>query len=171
MESLYHLDAMAFRLHGFASAEKPVPPSQQLQLFPLTETRAFWHSWLRHESAQRTIQTSFFIYAVASLLTGTLGACEKHTHVSTRVTLSAHLWAARSPLDFASAWNERDHLQLWQQDCSRVMTAAMPEDLDIFGKMHLVAVLGIDDIKGWYRTKGSDFDNTGPDILTKWGIV
>lgn len=61
MKSLHYLDAMAIRLHDFARAEKPGTPSQQLQLFPLAETRAVWRSWLRHECAQRTIQTSFFI--------------------------------------------------------------------------------------------------------------
>ena len=48
MRLIHHLDATAFRLHDFASAEAFESPSEPLPLFPLSEAKDLWRTWLRH---------------------------------------------------------------------------------------------------------------------------
>jgi len=101
---------------------------------------------------------TFFLLSVANLLCGQKSNCQEHSNFTSQLTLSSHLWQAKSPFDFAVAWNEKEHLVMRQMDLSPVLERALPEDLDLFGKMNLVAVIGLDDARGWYRTKGREFD-------------
>lgn len=73
------------------------------------------------------------------------------------MTLSAHLWNAKSAFDFAVAWNEKSHFLVKDLDFSEVMRDAEPDDVDDFAKMMLVGLMGIDDVRGWFYMKGGTF--------------
>lgn len=60
------------------------------------------------------------------------------------------------------AWNEKEHLEVWQLELPPVLERALPEDLDTFGRMHLVAAIGVDNVRGWCRTKGREFETMYP---------
>ena len=47
-----------------------------------------------------------------------------------------------------------------QLEVSRVLERAFAEDLDVFGKMQLVTAIGIDEVRGWYKTKRAEFEAT-----------
>ena len=78
-------------------------------------------------------------------------------NMSTRVTLSANLWKAVSAFDFAVAWNERQHYLVKDFDFTELLENARPDDIDMFGRMLLTGVRGIDDVKGWFHTRGGVF--------------
>lgn len=160
-ESLPHLNTLTFNLYGFLCSENMENPSS-LSIYPLAETHTFWRSWLLHESAQRTMLVAFFLLSTAYLLRGRKSRCQDHAHLTSRLMLSSHLWQAKSAFDFAVAWNEKEHLQMRQLELPRVLERALPEDLDTFGRMHLVAAIGVDDVRGWCRMKGGEFEATCP---------
>jgi hypothetical protein len=103
---------------------------------------------------------AFCLLSIAYLLCGRKNYCQEHVQLNSCLTLSSHLWHAKSAFDFALAWNEREHLEMRQLEVSRVLETALPEDLDVFGRMQLVASIGMDDLRGWCRTKGGEFDAT-----------
>jgi hypothetical protein len=70
------------------------------------------------------------------------------------LTISAHLWNAKTAFDFALAWNSRKHFTVIELDFTEVLRDAMPDDIDIFGKMMMISLKGEDDIKGWFYTRG-----------------
>jgi hypothetical protein len=74
--------------------------------------------------------------------------------IGSRVTLCAALWEAKSPLEFAIAWNEKNHYLVEELDFSEVLTSANANDVDVFGRMLMVGLMGADDIKGWLHSKG-----------------
>jgi hypothetical protein len=156
-ETLQQLNVLAFNLHGFLCSEHTEWPST-LSVYPLLETRTFWHSWLLKESAQRTMLVAFFLISIAHLLSGRKGHCQDHAPFNSRLMLSSHLWKAASALDFAVAWNEKDHLEMEQLEFPRILERALPGDLGTFGEMHLVAAIGLDEVRAWCRMKGGDFE-------------
>jgi hypothetical protein len=74
--------------------------------------------------------------------------------IGNRLTMSAHLWNARSVFDFALAWNNRKHFTVIELDFTEVLRDAMPDDVDTFGRMMMIGLQGEDDIKGWFYTRG-----------------
>jgi hypothetical protein len=77
--------------------------------------------------------------------------------MGSRVTFSAHLWKAASAFDFAIAWNEKKHFLVKDFDLTEILESARPDDLDVFGRMMLVGIMGIEDVKGWFHTRGGTF--------------
>jgi hypothetical protein len=45
-----------------------------------------------------------------------------------------------------------------QLELPHVLEKALPTDLDTFGKMLLVATVGVDDVRRWCRMKGGEFE-------------
>lgn len=74
--------------------------------------------------------------------------------VGNRATLSAALWEAKSPLEFAIAWNEKNHFLVKELDFSEVLRSTNVSDVDVFGRMLMVGLMGADDVVGWLHTKG-----------------
>lgn len=126
-----------------------------LSMDPIIE---FWESWVLQESARRTVLLTYYFIQIYKLLQGKvpvqcdgkLGIYEDHAWY-----VSAHLWNAPSAFDFAVAWAERDHLIVHNLDFSSVLPNAQPDDLDIFGRMFLVTILGIDEARAWFHVRGA----------------
>ncbi|KAI1420119.1 hypothetical protein F5Y12DRAFT_774507 [Xylaria sp. FL1777] len=80
--------------------------------------------------------------------------CKTKVLLCQNLTLSAHLWRARDPVDFAVAWRDKKHLvaepwNIWQ----RVDTAQV-DDIDQLGRMLMTLGMGIEEAKGWFASRG-----------------
>ncbi|KAF1828940.1 hypothetical protein BDW02DRAFT_193763 [Decorospora gaudefroyi] len=124
-----------------------------LPLYPSAAARAAWKSYTFRESLRRTALSIFHITVMCTLLGGELKTCT-HIPLSNQVTLSAHLWNANNAFDFALAWNEKNHFVIKELDFTSVLKHGQPDDLDVFSKMILVGLKGIDDMRGWFHTRG-----------------
>jgi hypothetical protein len=125
-----------------------------LPLYPSAASRASWTAYIFHESLSRTVLAVFQFITFCSLLRGQLSACSPHLAYGSKLTVSAHLWNAKSALDYALAWNSKKYFIVKDLDFEEVLQHAMPQDLDTFDKMMLIGLRGEDDIKGWFHTKG-----------------
>jgi hypothetical protein len=135
-------------------AAEQTEPLGTLPLYPSTAARSAWKSYIFRESARRTALSAFHITVMCTLLSGQLKTCTHELSLKNRVTLSAHLWKATSAFDFAMAWNSKDHFVIKELDFTHVLRNAQPGDLDVFANMMLVGLQGIDDMRGWYHTRG-----------------
>ncbi|KAF1842154.1 uncharacterized protein K460DRAFT_291548 [Cucurbitaria berberidis CBS 394.84] len=125
-----------------------------LPLYPSTAARAAWRSYVFRESLRRTLLSLFQMTAMCDLLRGQLKSCVHSLLYGNRVTLSAHLWHAKNSFDFAVAWNDKKHFLVKELDFTEVLRDAQPDDVDIFARMMMVGLQGIDDIRGWFYTRG-----------------
>jgi hypothetical protein len=129
-------------------------PTESLPLYPSAAARASWTAYIFRESLCRTVLAVFHFMTLCSLLRGQLVACSPHLAYGNRLTISAHLWNAKTALDYAVAWNNKKYYIVKELDFEEVLKDAMPEDLDTFSKMMMIGLRGEDDIMGWFYTKG-----------------
>ncbi|KAJ5792347.1 uncharacterized protein N7503_008325 [Penicillium pulvis] len=135
-------------------------PSDSVEPTPLSidAVHDFWDSWILQESARRTVLLAFFFMQIYKVLQGTPNlVCDGKLGIQHSWYLSSHLWNARSAFDFAVAWAEKPHYIVGNLDFSWVLTSAQPDDLDMFGKMILATLLGIDTTKTWFHRRGAIF--------------
>ena len=125
-----------------------------LPLYPGTAARSAWRAYVLRESVRRTMLSVFQFTGVCNLLRGQLKSCLNSIACDSRLTLSAHLWNAKNAFDFAIAWNDKNHFLVKDLDFTDVLRDAKPDDLDVFARMMLVGLQGIDDIRGWFYTRG-----------------
>ena len=154
-----HADAAIQKLHGVSLALNDLAltheePSGPLPLFPSSSTRSAWKSFIFRESIRRTLLILIHLIAVCNLFRGWLGSCSRVAVVGNKVTFSAQLWNASNAFDFGVAWNEKRHHVVQEMDFTDLLDKAQPEDIDVFGRIIMTSVLGIDDVKGWFHTKG-----------------
>ncbi|KAF2799544.1 hypothetical protein K505DRAFT_57899 [Melanomma pulvis-pyrius CBS 109.77] len=132
-------------------------PSDPLPLYPTIDARAAWKSFIFREAARRSLLILFHFLAMCNLMRGHLSSCSSHLATGNRVTLSAHLWSAASAFDFAVAWNEKKHHLVKELNFADVLETARADDIDIFGRMIMTGLMGIDDVKGWFHTRGGTY--------------
>lgn len=135
-------------------------PSDSLAPLPVSidEVIDFWHSWVVQESARRTVLLSFYFMQIYKVLQGNVPLhCDGKLGLHHSWYLSAHLWNAQSAFDFAVAWAEKPHFVMLNLDFEWALTSAQPEDLDSFGRMLLVTILGIDSTRAWFHGRGAIF--------------
>ncbi|KAJ5093274.1 hypothetical protein N7456_009135 [Penicillium angulare] len=135
-------------------------PSDSLQPLPVSidSIIGFWNSWVVQESARRTVLLAFFFMQIYKVLQGNVPVhCDGRLGLEHSWYLSAHLWSAQSAFDFAVAWAEKPHFVVHNLDFSWALTSAQPVDLDQFGRMLLVTLLGIDSTRAWFHGKGATF--------------
>jgi hypothetical protein len=149
---LPHLEAIGSPLFDIAAQQTDT--TAVLKLYPATAARSAWRAYVFGESVRRTLLVLYHITAICNLLRGQLQSCAHTLAFGNRITLSAHLWNAKSAFDFAVAWNNGRHFLVKDLDFTEVMRDAKPDDLDLFSKMTLVGLQGIDDIRGWFYTRG-----------------
>ncbi len=109
------LESAAFALISHIVFDDPTPDGnrkscQALPLYPIGATREFWHSWIFQESARRTFLITFFFLQTYRTMNG-IGAlqCDGKLYLCHSWTMSAHLWLANDPVDFAVAWRDKKH--------------------------------------------------------------
>lgn len=107
-----HLEEAAYALLPhitFHDSSTTDQPPDALPLYPIAAARDFWTSWIFHESARRTLAMILFFIVAHRFVRGELTQCGSNKYVSRSVTLSAHLWKAKDPVDFALAWRNKKH--------------------------------------------------------------
>jgi hypothetical protein len=132
-------------------------PTGTLPLYPSTIARDTWRLFILRETLRRTVLSLHQFVALCHLLLGRRDSCAPGLEQGIKVTLSAQLWRAESAFDFAVAWNERKHFVVHDLDFAEVLRDAQPGDIDDFAKTMLVGLQGIDDINGWFYTRGGTF--------------
>lgn len=94
------------------AADSPSQSSDLIPLFPASAAQAFWTNWIFQESAKRTLGMINFFMLTYYFMKGESGnRCgqNKNIAVNRSVTMSAHLWNAQDPVDFALAWRNKKH--------------------------------------------------------------
>lgn len=132
--------------------------SEPSDLLPLSmgSITDFWNSWILQESARRTVLLTFYFLQIYKLLQGkTLAPCDGKLGLEHAWYMSAHLWNAQSAFDFAVAWAERPHFVVYNLDFSSAFLDARPGDIDLFGRMLLVTLIGIDEARAWFHVRGA----------------
>ena len=99
--------------------------------------------------------------SLCKALRGQLAHCKEDEALTCYLLGSGHLWKANSAFDFAKLWNDRDLLVVEDVKIETLLLKAQPEDVDTFGKMMIVAKLGIDEARGWFDFKGGRFEDSG----------
>ncbi|KAF2007057.1 hypothetical protein P154DRAFT_421339 [Amniculicola lignicola CBS 123094] len=158
----YFSDGASVRLQDAGLAlytllQHEVDPIGPLPVYPSDAARAAWRSFIFRESARRTLLSLFQFISVSTILHGDNPACCPELALTNRVTFSSHLWSAPSAFDFAMAWNQKNHFLVRGLDVAELLESAQPDDIDVFGRVILTGMLGIDDVKGWFHTKGGAF--------------
>jgi hypothetical protein len=157
-----HAEALVPRLEEVGNSllvltAQQTDPIGSLPLYPSAAARSAWMSFIFRETLRRTVLSLFQLLALCQLLRGQLSSCSHGLSQGNKVTLSAHLWNAKSAFDFAVAWNEKNHFLVHELDFTEVLRDARPDDIDDFAKTMLVGLQGIDDIKGWFYTRDAIF--------------
>lgn len=133
-------------------------PSISKELLPLNidPIIEFWEWWILQESARRTMLLTFYFIQIYKVLRGDVTMhCDGKLGLSHSWYLSAQLWNAQSAFDFAVAWSEKDHFVVHDLDFTAVLENAQPDEVDLFGRMLMVTLLGIDGAKAWFYAKGA----------------
>ncbi|KAF2653241.1 hypothetical protein K491DRAFT_603185 [Lophiostoma macrostomum CBS 122681] len=137
--------------------QREVDPIGPLPIYPSAAAQVAWKAFIFRESTRRTMLAVFQFIAMYNLVRGRLAVCNTHLAVGHRITLSAYLWKATNAFDFAIAWREKKHFLVKEMDLTDLFETARPDDIDPFGKVLLTSIVGIDDMRGWYHTRGGVF--------------
>lgn len=130
-------------------------PTIELPLYPLAPTKAFWSDWILQESARRTTLFAFFFLQTYRLLAGHQGLqCDGKLGLCHSWSMSAHLWMADTPVQFATAWKDKNHFVVTDAQFGQVLAEAKAADVDRFGRMWISALLGIEEAEGWFMARG-----------------
>jgi hypothetical protein len=146
------MEQVAHALLGLADQEED--PIGSIPLYPSAVARASWAAYIFRETLRRTVLAMYHFVTMCNLLRGQLTSCNSHLALGNRLTISAQLWNAKSAFDYAVTWNHQKHFVVKELDFTEVMRDAMPEDVDVLGKMMMIGLQGEDDIKGWFYTRG-----------------
>ncbi|KAF4976218.1 hypothetical protein FZEAL_7081 [Fusarium zealandicum] len=129
--------------------------SSALPLFPVAPTKTFWMDWALQESLRRTLLFTFYFLQCYRTLAGYRGLqCDGRLGLCSSWTLSAHLWYTRTPLEFAEAWTNKKHFVVTNAVFGEVLREAMADDVDVFGKILISSLMGVDEAEGWFASRG-----------------
>ncbi|KAH8169955.1 C6 zinc finger domain-containing protein [Sarocladium implicatum] len=153
--SITALETAAISLLPHVPFDEPLLPAPALPLTPLGPTKMFWKQWLFHESARRTMLfIFFFLQAYRMVSGGKILPCDGKLWLVHSWTMSAHLWKAKTPVEFAQAWKDRNHFVVTNAMFNAVLAEAKADDVDLFGKMLISALMGQDEADAWLTERG-----------------
>lgn len=116
----------------------------------------FWTTWIFQESARRTMLLAVYLVRVFLLLKGDRSLqCDGKLGLSHSWYVSTHLWNAPTRYDFAVACMEKNRFLITNADFTTVLRDAEPADVDVFGRIILSTVVGIDAANTWFWTRGA----------------
>ncbi|KAI0469101.1 hypothetical protein F4859DRAFT_505719 [Xylaria cf. heliscus] len=95
-----------------------------------------------------------FNHAMQQSPYGDAARCNPQMLLCRSLTLSAHLWHARDPVEFAVAWRDKKHLVAQPWNIWKRIDVAQPDDIDQFGRILMTSGMGIAEAKGWFASKG-----------------
>ena len=149
------LESSVLALLGYLQLPDSTQPAELLPL-SMDTTIEFWAAWILQESARRTVLITFYFVQVYKLLQGKIPTrCDGKLGLEHSWYLSAHLWNSQSAFDFAVAWAAKQHYIIDNLDFSWVLETAEPADFDVFGKMILITLLGMDQVRAWFDARGA----------------
>lgn len=153
-----HVETLLRQLEGVGSlllrlCSQEVDLTGMLPMYPSTTAHTAWKSFILRETLRRTSLSLCQFVAICQLLLGRRDSCAPSLAQGNKVTLSAHLWRAKSAFDFAVAWNRKMHFLIHDLDFTEILRDAQPDDIDDFAKTILVGLQGIDDVRGWFYTR------------------
>ncbi|KAF4471035.1 C6 finger domain-containing [Fusarium albosuccineum] len=129
--------------------------SSSLPLFPIAPTKTFWMDWILQESIRRTLLFSFYFVQIYRIMANYKGLhCDGRLGLCHSWTLSAHLWHASTPLEFAEAWKNKKHFVITNAVFGEVLQDAMAEDIDRFGRILISSLMGAEEAEGWFASRG-----------------
>jgi len=149
-----HLESVSETLYLVSQEFTPEDDPDNIPLYPSLVARTAWVSFIFQESCRRTLLAVCHAMSICHLILGKITSCAHHLSVGNRLTISSALWEAESPLDFAIAWNEKNHFLVKDLNFTEVLRSADASDVDVFGRMIMVGLMGVDDVKGWLHSKG-----------------
>lgn len=141
--------------------------ASELQTPTAAAADSWWHDWVFQESARRTYLIARFFLSVWNLLTGQVAAGCHHqqgdnpneppgvNQEEEHWTLSAHLWQATDPVNFAAAWSGKKHFVVRRKAIFSTLADASCEDVEDFGKMILTTSMGVTPAKVWLASIGA----------------
>lgn len=134
-----------------AAAGSTVQPS----LLAVSAMQDFWESWIWWQSARRTAAIVVFVQQMYGLFRGRGPAhCDDRIHPYYARAESAHLWMANDAVEFALAWTQRQKHYFVCDTGFDGLAEAEASDIDDYGRILLTALLGIDETKAWFVSKG-----------------
>ncbi|KAI1129668.1 hypothetical protein F5Y10DRAFT_146296 [Nemania abortiva] len=95
-------------------------------------------------------------YAMQQAPHSDIAKCDARMLLCRSLTLSAHLWHARDPVQFAVAWRDKKHLVAHPWDIWRRINEAQPDDIDKMGRILMTSGMGVEEAKGWFASKGGE---------------
>lgn len=102
----------------------------------------------------------FFFLQVYRLLSGQKGLeCDGRLGLCHSWTMSAYLWHAATPVQFARAWKDKRHFVVTDAQFGEVLSDADAGDVDRFGRMWISSLLGVEEAEGWFVSKGGALRN------------
>jgi hypothetical protein len=149
------LESAVLSLLGYLHLPDPASPAGLLPS-SMESIMDFWGSWVFQESARRTVLLGLYSIQIYKLLQGTASMyCDGRLGLVHAWYSSEHLWKAATAFDFAVAWTERQHFVISNADFSDVLQNTHADDVDLFTKMLLVTIIGIDKAKAWFYARGA----------------
>ncbi|KAF4344799.1 hypothetical protein FBEOM_1229 [Fusarium beomiforme] len=142
------------------AADSPTQSLDLIPLYPASAAHEFWSNWIFQESAKRTLGMINFFLLTYYFMKGESGnRCgqNKNIAVNRSVTMSAHLWNAQDPVDFALAWRNKKHFVInvsTPNFLETIIQDAQKDDIDAFGKICLTSLMGLTEAKGCLAMKG-----------------
>ena len=154
------LQAAVFRLQDGLLRQPPPRPAgapAPLPLFPLGAARAAWTAWVQCESARRTVLIGSVVAQLYRRVRGPAAAvpCDAALWWC-EWTPSAGLWRSEDAAEFAVAWNRSRREPVTVAGFVGGLAEVEADDVDVFGRMLLTPLLGIDEAKGWFLSKGGE---------------
>ncbi|KAK3324041.1 hypothetical protein B0T19DRAFT_427564 [Cercophora scortea] len=138
-------------------------PESVPRIYPVSPRRKFWDLWVFQESARRTCLIAFIFLQLYRVMTGHIPLyCDHTVFMSHSITLSAHLWTAKDAFGFAAAWRGRKHFVVSNADfltlpsLNDTFRDAKGDDIDVYGKMIITVIIGIEETKDWLLTRGGE---------------
>lgn len=147
--------AMSLITHVNFDIASQHPSEEDLSLYPIAPTMAFWKDWIFHESGRRTLLFTFFLLQAYRILAGKpIEACDGRLGMCHAFTLSAQLWHASSAVEFAKAWKETKHLIVKDGKLDVAFKDARANNVDTFGRILITSIMGVDEAEGWFASRG-----------------
>jgi hypothetical protein len=149
------LESSVLALMAIVPTPKPSDPTELLPL-SIEDAATFWEEWVLQESARRTVLFTYYFVQIYKVLQGKVPvSCDGTLGLEHSWYLSGELWNASNAFDFAVAWTEKQHHIVYNLDFGLVLQNALPSEVDLFGRMLLVTILGIDKAKAWFHIRGA----------------
>lgn len=116
--------------------------------------RAFWDSWVLMESARRTFLISLYFMHLYCIIVGSPSrTCDERRYLNRYWTISASLWHATTPVDFARTWRANRFFLARVGNFHQLLAEARADDIDDFSRIFLSSLMGIEEFRVWMASR------------------